>query len=171
MNLSNDEVQQRAEADRREVDPPIQVETTMWSRAGQLDWWVKEGRNGGVALVVRTAVNGGSGLLIFVPQAAHNCDFSVAKIMSIRARTPRKSRSCEAPGLHRGERAHTRCTPSTRYRVDLRGSTHRWRTRASAPVISGAPPRPSSPSWFPMSVVVSQFRSTISPATAAKYAA
>ena len=42
MDLSDDEVQQRAEADRREVDPPIQVETAMWSKAGQLDWWVKE---------------------------------------------------------------------------------------------------------------------------------
>jgi hypothetical protein len=41
-NLSDDEVQQDAEADRREVDPPIQVETAVWSKAGQLDWWVKE---------------------------------------------------------------------------------------------------------------------------------
>jgi hypothetical protein len=37
-------VQRRAEADRREVDPPIQVEVATWSRAGQLDWWVKEHR-------------------------------------------------------------------------------------------------------------------------------
>jgi hypothetical protein len=35
-------VQQRAEADRREVDPPIQVESATWSAGGQLDWWVKE---------------------------------------------------------------------------------------------------------------------------------
>jgi hypothetical protein len=42
MDLSDDEVQQRAEADRREVDPPIQVETAMWSKGGQLDWWVKD---------------------------------------------------------------------------------------------------------------------------------
>ena len=27
---------------RRAVHPPIQVETAAWSRAGQLDWWVKE---------------------------------------------------------------------------------------------------------------------------------
>jgi hypothetical protein len=27
MDLSDDDVQERAEADRREVDPPIQVET------------------------------------------------------------------------------------------------------------------------------------------------
>jgi hypothetical protein len=36
MDLSDEDVQQFAEADRRAVDPPIQV------KAGQLDWWVKE---------------------------------------------------------------------------------------------------------------------------------
>jgi hypothetical protein len=30
-----------SEADRRVVDPPIQVDTATWSKAGQLDWWVK----------------------------------------------------------------------------------------------------------------------------------
>jgi hypothetical protein len=44
MDLNDDEVQQRSAADRREVDPPIQVETAAWSKAGQLDWWVKERR-------------------------------------------------------------------------------------------------------------------------------
>jgi hypothetical protein len=39
-------VRQRAVADRREADPPIQVQTAMWSRAGQLDWWVKDSRAG-----------------------------------------------------------------------------------------------------------------------------
>lgn len=33
-----------SEADRRVVDPPIQVETATWSPGGQLDWWVKERR-------------------------------------------------------------------------------------------------------------------------------
>jgi hypothetical protein len=42
MELSDAEVQKHAEADRREVDPPIPVETATWSKAGQLDWWVKE---------------------------------------------------------------------------------------------------------------------------------
>ena len=32
------------EADRREVDPPIQVEAATWAPGGQLDWWVKEHR-------------------------------------------------------------------------------------------------------------------------------
>jgi hypothetical protein len=44
MDLSDAQVQQRAEADRREVDPPIEVETARWSKAGQLDRWVKERR-------------------------------------------------------------------------------------------------------------------------------
>jgi hypothetical protein len=41
MDVSDDDVQQIPEADRREVDPPIQVEMATWSHAGQLDWWVK----------------------------------------------------------------------------------------------------------------------------------
>jgi hypothetical protein len=44
MDLSNDDLEQIAVADRREVDPPIQAETAMWSKAGQLDWWVRERR-------------------------------------------------------------------------------------------------------------------------------
>jgi hypothetical protein len=36
MDLSGDEVQQRAEADRREVNPPIQVETATWSKLASL---------------------------------------------------------------------------------------------------------------------------------------
>ena len=30
------------EEDRREVDPPIQVEMATWSPGGDLDWWVRE---------------------------------------------------------------------------------------------------------------------------------
>jgi hypothetical protein len=44
MDLSDDEVQQRAETDRREVDPPISVEAATWSAGGTLEWWVKERR-------------------------------------------------------------------------------------------------------------------------------
>jgi hypothetical protein len=33
---------QYSEADRREVDPPIQVDAATWSAGGTLDWWVKE---------------------------------------------------------------------------------------------------------------------------------
>jgi hypothetical protein len=33
---------QYGEADRREVDPPIQVESATWSPGSQLDWWVKD---------------------------------------------------------------------------------------------------------------------------------
>ena len=42
MDLSDDDVQQFAEADRRAVDPPVQVEMATWSPGGQLDWWVKD---------------------------------------------------------------------------------------------------------------------------------
>jgi hypothetical protein len=33
-----------AGADRREANPPIEVESATWSAAGQLDWWVRERR-------------------------------------------------------------------------------------------------------------------------------
>jgi hypothetical protein len=42
MDLSGDEVQHLAAADRREVEQPIQAGAATWSSAGQLDWWVKE---------------------------------------------------------------------------------------------------------------------------------
>jgi hypothetical protein len=37
MDLSGDDLEQIAGADRREADPPIEVETATWSKAGQLD--------------------------------------------------------------------------------------------------------------------------------------
>jgi len=36
------QVDDYAETDRREVDPPIEVESATWSAGGTLDWWVKE---------------------------------------------------------------------------------------------------------------------------------
>jgi hypothetical protein len=44
MSAKDLDPSQYEEADRREVDPPIQVELAMWSPGGQLDWWVKERR-------------------------------------------------------------------------------------------------------------------------------
>jgi hypothetical protein len=44
MDLSNDDLEQIAAADRQEVDPPIQVEKATWAKAGQLDSSVKEHR-------------------------------------------------------------------------------------------------------------------------------
>jgi hypothetical protein len=35
---------QYSEADRRQVDPPVQVEAAAWSPGGTLDWWVRERR-------------------------------------------------------------------------------------------------------------------------------
>jgi hypothetical protein len=56
---------QYAEADRREVDPPVEVQVATWSPAGKLDWWVRERRECSVAYGVQTVVNGGSRLLIY----------------------------------------------------------------------------------------------------------
>jgi hypothetical protein len=35
---------QRPEADRVEVQPPVEVDTATWSARGTLDYWVKEER-------------------------------------------------------------------------------------------------------------------------------
>jgi hypothetical protein len=42
MDFRDEDLQQLAEADCREVNPPIEVDVATWSNAGQLDWWVKE---------------------------------------------------------------------------------------------------------------------------------
>jgi hypothetical protein len=42
MDLSDEDMQRLAAADRREVDPPIEVQAATWSPGGQLDWWVKD---------------------------------------------------------------------------------------------------------------------------------
>ena len=54
----------------------------MWSKADQLDWWVKERPSGGVAYAARTAVNGGSELLIFVRPAARRRDLTLSFVAS-----------------------------------------------------------------------------------------
>ena len=72
MDLSDDDLQQLPEADRREVDPPIQVEMATWSKAGQLDWWVKDRQEWFGRVRGATAGSGGSELLIFVRRAAHS---------------------------------------------------------------------------------------------------
>jgi hypothetical protein len=46
----------------------------MWSSAGQLDWWVKEGQEWWGRLRGADAVNGGSEPLIFVPPNANDRD-------------------------------------------------------------------------------------------------
>jgi hypothetical protein len=35
---------QYGEADRREENPPVEVQVSRWSAAGTLDWWVRERR-------------------------------------------------------------------------------------------------------------------------------
>jgi hypothetical protein len=67
MDLSHDEVPQRAEADRRKVAPPIQVEVATCSKLGSWSGGRGNGGNGGVGYAVETAVNGGSEPLILAP--------------------------------------------------------------------------------------------------------
>jgi hypothetical protein len=69
---------QYAEADRREVNPPIEVESATWSPGGTLDWWVKERRPRVEWYGVQTAVTGGSKLLIFARAGTVNRPASLA---------------------------------------------------------------------------------------------
>jgi hypothetical protein len=89
MDLSADEVQQRAEANRREVDPPIQVDTATWSRAGQLDWWVKERQQWLGRVRGSDGRQRGSERLIFVPRAAHAGNSSMrGAVSTLKGRAP-----------------------------------------------------------------------------------
>jgi hypothetical protein len=42
MSMQHLDPEQKDPEDRREVRPPIEVESAIWSPSGQLDWWVKE---------------------------------------------------------------------------------------------------------------------------------
>jgi hypothetical protein len=42
MNVMFNQYGRRPEEDRREVNPPIQVESASWTSGGVLDYWVKE---------------------------------------------------------------------------------------------------------------------------------
>jgi hypothetical protein len=42
LNVVFNQYGQRAPDDRREVNPPIQVESATWSPGGHLDYWVNE---------------------------------------------------------------------------------------------------------------------------------
>ena len=44
LNVTFNQYGQRDQADRIEVNPPLEVQSATWSAAGQLDWWVKERR-------------------------------------------------------------------------------------------------------------------------------
>jgi hypothetical protein len=41
LDPTDADLERISEVDRREVDPPIQVDAATWSNAGRLDWWVK----------------------------------------------------------------------------------------------------------------------------------
>ena len=42
MNVMFDQYGDRHQTERREVQPPMAVESATWSAAGELDYWVKE---------------------------------------------------------------------------------------------------------------------------------
>jgi hypothetical protein len=51
------QVDDYADADRREVNPPIEVESATRSTGGTIDWWVKERQEWWDRVAVKTVVN------------------------------------------------------------------------------------------------------------------
>jgi hypothetical protein len=87
-------------ADRRKVDPPIEVESA-WSLAGTLDWRVKErprASSGSAEYAGKTDGSGGSKLLIFGP--------------SQEAKRPRIKSGCCCAERSRRSLGPDRCQPS-----------------------------------------------------------
>jgi hypothetical protein len=74
MDLSDDDLEQRAAADRREVNPPVQVETATGPELASSIGGSKSVSSGSAGYEARTAGNGGSEPLIFPPRAAHSHD-------------------------------------------------------------------------------------------------
>jgi hypothetical protein len=73
LNVTFNQYGQRDQADRREVSPPIEVESATWSAAGDLDYLVKERRSGRARYGVQTDITCGSELLIFVRPMSTDC--------------------------------------------------------------------------------------------------
>ena len=42
--MQNIDPDQKAPKDRREVNPPIEVESATWPAGGALDWWILDNR-------------------------------------------------------------------------------------------------------------------------------
>jgi hypothetical protein len=85
LNVTFNQYGQRDQADRREVSPPIEVESATWSAAGDLDYSVKSARSGGVGYGVQPDIRCGSKLLIFVlPKRTDNPDLSLSFVETYR---------------------------------------------------------------------------------------
>jgi hypothetical protein len=61
---------QEAEADRRAVDPPIEVESATWSAGARATRGLRKASSGWVGYAGQTVASGGSKPLIFVRQIA-----------------------------------------------------------------------------------------------------
>jgi hypothetical protein len=88
---------QYGEADRREVDPPVEVESATWSTGGQLDGGSKNASSGWAEYGARMDVNAGSKLLIFVRR-------KIIEDLSVR------SRVCRTAGVEVRKQCLLTCT-------------------------------------------------------------
>jgi hypothetical protein len=82
LNVTFNQYGQRDQADRIEVNPPIEVQSATWSAAGQLDWWVKERREWWGRVRGPEVDRRGSKLQIFgLPSKASSRDLSLSVII------------------------------------------------------------------------------------------
>src|SRR5215207_10096027 len=65
-NVIFDQWGQRDEKHRRQVSPPIQVESATWTAAGKLDYWVRDGSVWWAVSAGPMVTTSGSKLLLFV---------------------------------------------------------------------------------------------------------
>jgi len=84
LNVTFNQYGQRDQADRRELSPPIEVESATWSAAGDLDYLVKERQEWWGRYGVQTDITCGSALLIYVrPKSTDSRESLLSFVVSV----------------------------------------------------------------------------------------
>jgi hypothetical protein len=109
LNVIFNQYGQRDQADRREVSPPIEVESATWSTAGDLDYPVKERQEWWGGYGVQTDITYGSELLIYVPPKSTDSTEAVG-LHSQPAQLSRPARPVTCPTDPQSDRYARHCT-------------------------------------------------------------
>jgi hypothetical protein len=87
MDFSDEDLERRAEADRRVVDPPIEVQRRHGRQEARSIGGCGTRGNGSDVFAVQTVSSGGSKLLIFVPRTACDNEASQFSFSPVTARS------------------------------------------------------------------------------------
>jgi hypothetical protein len=127
------QVDDYAEEDRREVNPPIEVESATCPRAARSIGGSKSGESGGVGYAVPTAAKGGSELLVFVRRML---SISSARRLHFEGDTqhanPLQSRNVETHADPAPAQAPCACAGRRSHRAAGRGTVPKGRGAALA---------------------------------------